>query len=458
MSEKWKNRRTDPPVSECAAYLKSAPVFDRLLQGFREKYASYGSFTGTVVLRGLTEADREALEGFFGKSYHGQKSASVSAGRFRKALEESRFRGIDPKELLEAYFREPVAGKKELREERERLWRQLAEETAAEFDGTSAGGWIRTNMEEEAEGGQPGPAWLYLRKRYREAGETAREGKRLFRLAGKILNNLPGQQGRTEYLAVFAAVATGNPHAFDDGRKDGQLLGLLIREWAGPEGKSPKEAGGMSLFPALKRQREYLAAGILRDDISNYVMACGIRAWKRDGSSHQGMDGFCREGDMVQIPLAVIAGWSRADCPRGRIFIVENPSVYAMLCGKWKGKEACMCMNGQPRLSALLLLDLLAAAGTTVYYAGDFDPEGLLIAWKLKQYYPGAFHYWQMTAEAYRESLSGEAIPAHRLKMLSRVQDPCLEETVEAVKREKKAGYQENIWQRYLQPQDASES
>ena len=37
-----------------------------------------------------------------------------------------------------------------------------------------------------------------------------------------------------------------------------------------------------------------------------------------------------------------------------------------------------MCMNGQPRLSAVLMLDLLAASGIKVYYGGDFDPEGLL--------------------------------------------------------------------------------
>ena len=50
-------------------------------------------------------------------------------------------------------------------------------------------------------------------------------------------------------------------------------------------------------------------------------------------------------------------------------------------------------MNGQPRLSSLLLLDLFAKAKMEVWYAGDFDPEGLLIAQKLKQYYQGEFFY-----------------------------------------------------------------
>ena len=49
--------------------------------------------------------------------------------------------------------------------------------------------------------------------------------------------------------------------------------------------------------------------------------------------------------------------------------------------------KAYMCMNGQPRLAGLMVLDLLAKSGTEVYYSGDLDPEGILIAQKLSQYY-----------------------------------------------------------------------
>ncbi|MGI6006115.1 MAG: DUF2399 domain-containing protein [Ruminococcus sp.] len=107
-------------------------------------------------------------------------------------------------------------------------------------------------------------------------------------------------------------------------------------------------------------------------------------------------------------------------------------------------------MNGQPRLSSLLILDLLTKGGTKVWYAGDFDPEGLLIAQKLKQYYQGEFHYWHMTAADYEKSRSREMISPRRLKMLDKIWDEQLTETAEAVKTEKTAGYQENIWSVYL--------
>lgn len=143
----------------------------------------------------------------------------------------------------------------------------------------------------------------------------------------------------------------------------------------------------------------------------------------------------------------MIADWESVECPEDAIYIVENPSVYAMLCGKWSGKKACMCMNGQPRLSAVLMLDLLAAAGVKIYYAGDFDPEGMLIAQKIKKYYQGEIIYWNMSAEDYERSKSKEMLTEKRLKMLDHIDDMELLETAEALRKCKVAGYQENLWE-----------
>lgn len=49
------------------------------------------------------------------------------------------------------------------------------------------------------------------------------------------------------------------------------------------------------LFPAYKRQKSYLLAGILIDDISNYAILYQVRAMKKDRSEHQGMLGFFSE-------------------------------------------------------------------------------------------------------------------------------------------------------------------
>ena len=106
-----------------------------------------------------------------------------------------------------------------------------------------------------------------------------------------------------------------------------------------------------------------------------------------------------------------------------------------------------MCMNGQPRLSSVLMLDLFARAGTKVYYAGDFDPEGLLIAQKIKQYYKGDFSYWHMSIAEYEKSRSKEVISARRIKILAKINDSELAAVAEEISRAKVAGYQEKIWE-----------
>ena len=461
---------------ECLEYFRSHPVFRRLLEGFREKYASYGRFAGTVVLKNLTEEERDDLEGFLNRNYHGKKSASVSAERFEKALAESRFAGISGRDVLELYFHAAPEGRQERRQRETEQWKEMirrAGEAAERMEGERADQEDVERMETAGDTEQEQwsfslpQLWLqeiedflpYLRKRCREADGDLNEVQRLLFLGVKILNALPAD---AKYLAVFAAEITGNPHAFDAGTKDGKYLEMLVRwysEKGTKEGTFEQETDRDGRpFPLIEKQRMYLNAGILRDDVSNYALAAGIRAWKKDGSLHEGMKGFFQDGEPVQIPLSVIAGWQSVCCPGKRVYIVENPSVYAMLCGKWKKDCGLMCMNGQPRLSSLLILDFLAEAGKEVWYAGDFDPEGLLIAQKLRQYYRGEFHYWHMSAEDYRKSISAEQISDRRLKMLEKITDPGLTETAAALYKEKLSGYQENIWQEYLVAAHPSEN
>ena len=140
-------------------------------------------------------------------------------------------------------------------------------------------------------------------------------------------------------------------------------------------------------------------------------MLSHVKAQKKDGDLHMGMEGFWQEDDMVQIPLAVLSKWNSIFCKDNEMYIVENPSVFAGLCAGHTKQVSCMCMNGQPRLAGLVTLDLLAASGTVVYYAGDLDPEGLLIAQKISEYYAGEFHYWHMTVEDYEKASRMKQFP-----------------------------------------------
>lgn len=442
-------------MRECVAFFKQTPVWKRVFQGFRSKYESYGRFSGKVVVNHLSPEDIEELEGFFGQNYHGKKSATISAEKFTKALSQSKFKEVTPEELLTTFFGEALMGKAEARLLKEQKQQAIEQEFLEYFRKTPASDMLEAfevliksstksniaqsditqNNKVQSNKAQSNKAHNYITDSQTEALEG---WKRLLWLCAKIYNALPYRIGEKQYLAVFAARLTGNPHAFDHGTTEGNLLyqviqmDLKLREILVEASK---------LFPAYQRQKSFLLSGILIDDISNYALLSNVHAIKKDGSRHKGMEGFCEEKNMVQVPLNVIAEWESIVCQDNEIYIVENPSVFAMLCGK----ISCMCMNGQPRLAGLMVLELLAKSGTKVYYSGDLDPEGLLIAQKLCQFYDGEFVYWHMTKEDYEVCKSNESLSEKRIKMLDKITDEELLAVAGEIRTYKKAGYQENI-------------
>ena len=414
---------------ECLVYFHQSQVWKKILKGFCEKYSSYGRFGGKVVLKNLKIQDIEELEGFFGRSFHGQKSVTVSAEKFRQALKASRYKDVTPEWLLENFFEEPLLGKQEQKflrqQEKERIWGNFRKS----YEGTPI-----ATVEES----------LKNMVKDSENRELA-EWDRLLRLGAEIYNHLPYRQNDKLYLAIFAAMLTGNPHAFDNGTAEGNFLYQIIQMDLEIRGIMIESS---EIFPAYKRQKSYLMAGIMLDDISNYAMLYQVQAVKKDGNFHKGMDGFAREQHIVQVPLAVITEWEALHCPQDEICIVENPSVFAVLCGKEKTgnvRRAYMCMNGQPRLAGLMVLELFAKSGTSVYYAGDLDPEGILIAQKLSQYYKGKFQYWHMETADYERCRSEELISPKRMKILERITDERLKPVIERIREYRTAGYQEML-------------
>lgn len=155
--------------------------------------------------------------------------------------------------------------------------------------------------------------------------ENLKEWKRLLWLCANLYNALPYRTQKSVYLAVFAAAVTGNPHAFDQGTAEGKILYQVIQMDLGQRGIQVET---LEMFPAYKRQKSYLLAGILIDDISNYALLYNVHAIKKNGELHRGMDGFCQEKNMVQVPLTVLSEWERIECVDHEIFIVEKPVCF----------------------------------------------------------------------------------------------------------------------------------
>ncbi len=101
-------------------------------------------------------------------------------------------------------------------------------------------------------------------------------------------------------------------------------------------------------------------------------------------------------------------------------------------------------------MAAFKLLDFLAKSGAVICYSGDLDPTGMDIADRLWQRYGNVVRLWRMDAEDYNKSISEEPLNERQLVKLEHLKNTTLCRTAEFVRKEKRAGYQENLLKQLL--------
>lgn len=285
-----------------------------------------------------------------------------------------------------------------------------------------------------------------LKKQYRE---NPKQLKDIVKNVATAVECLPGAKGKAdlsdtsdrELLPVFAAKMTGNPHYFDVGTTAGRLLVIVLSAYL------PEEED-LTLSETEQKSRLFYQVGILKDDLSNDTLVYGIRAWKQNGALHEGVEGFFREQEAVRLTLRTIGKISKVRARQEKVYLIENPAVFSAFAEK-NPDCAAICVNGQPRLATLVLLDMLKEEHTFLY-GGDYDPEGLLIAQRLKERYGERLSLWNYSAEWYREYLSEVVLSEVRMKKLEKLYLPELQELKACIEEEKKAAYQETMMERYV--------
>lgn len=428
-------------LQECLDYFGQRPVYRKLFQKMKEKYESLGRTGGKIVLTGLSQEDKIQLGGFLQKDYTENRSISVSADVFERCLSKSRFSEVKLEDLLNAYFGNGLTSKKEERQKEQERRESFFEEVQKGYEGTPGGKWLQTTLKERRMG------YELLIQQYN--GNSA-ELKEIIKNVFAAAEQLPGLSGereeaagkiKRELLAVFAARVTGNPHYFDVGTAAERLLFSVLSFCLEEE----KDNG---LSETERKTQLYYRAGILKDDLSNDTLAYGIRAWKQGGRIHAGVEGFFREKEPIRLTLRTIGELERVQARQENIYLFENPAVFSVFMKKYPGCAA-ICVNGQPRLATFLLLDFLKE-NHVFYYNGDFDPEGLLIAQRLKMRYGESLQLWNYQTEWYLQYLSEVKLSDMRIKKLEKVSIPELQELKACMQKEKRAAYQEAMIEEYV--------
>lgn len=409
-----------PLVDEAVRYFKASTGFSRLFEQFRKKYASLGKVGGSVSIQSFKHDELEAIARFFGNEVATLRlKKTVTLRAFEKKLQTTKFEGVTLLELLEAYFGEALVTK---------------QEALAQMEGQ------RAERFRELKRTYPSLTfWFtYLERRTADTHwinrmvETDGFDVSCERLA-QAMERLPLDYER---LPVFGQRILGNPHAFDRTNELGRLLIHALHVKRGQGGPPPSDT---------ERVNELLLEfKLLRDDIANFVTCANMTA-EREGTEHPMWHGAAWMHSVLNVPMRELLNVDRVRPSRGyTVWIVENSGVFSSLLDDVPDAPL-VCTHGQFKLAAYRLLDMLVASGCQLKYAGDFDPEGLQMAARLKERYGDKLDYWCMDLESYVASEPSVELAEERLVKLDRVTDVELQDVVEEMKRRGRAGYQEAL-------------
>lgn len=423
-------------INEAVEYFKKKPVYEKLFNEFKKKYESHGKIGGIAVLTGLSTGDKEDISGFLMKDFTSEEEVRVSAKLFEKALLKSRFSSLTTLDILTHYFGIKLRTNKEKSEENE----GKRAEYLAELTGYTDKAYIKEWLTEVFCTGADGAVVIA-----RSYNADKNELKIILQKLIKAIPMLPYFQGgkKKELLAVFAAQAAGNPHFFDDNTLAGNLLTAFLRDYF-------RFGYEDDLSEAENRSNVLFKAGLIKDTLSNDVIAYGIRGKCVDGSLHQGMEGFLHQKEPVKLSLLTLANLEETftNSVDRRIYIVENPAVFSILISRFPEKSF-ICSYGQIRRAVFMLLDLFDK-NAVFSYAGDFDPEGLLIAERLKKRYGDRLAFWKYEPDIYLKYMSEEKLTNQRIKKLDGVRDAALLKIAELMREEGRAAYQESMLEEYV--------
>jgi len=424
---------------ECVSYFKNNPGFIRVFEGMRRKYISLGVVGGTILLQRMSFEEKQALSGFLRKDYSHKANASIKLSGFQKALDTTKFKGIRMEDVLSEYFKEKLIPNSQAKfhyeENRTGFFNTLKERFAL----TPGGAWL------EAALSQKEYSYKALIQRY----DSKRDG-----LVNEIsvvcdaINRLPYIRNLRTRLPVFASAIAADPHALDADTVCGQLfIHALAFHLKYPRSKNASE-----------RAELLYKAGILIDEVSNWVLCFGLTAYDKDGQIHSGWKGFFDSCEPMQATLLNLSNLSKVTTPSGVVYVVENPSVFSSIFDKLRSLDirssqsiSLVCTYGQINLAGLVLLDLLAASCSEIWYSGDFDPEGIIIADKLKSRFGNILKLWRYSCHDYHAALSNLAATPLRIKKLESVKSPQLMPLVEDMKEKRLCGYQEMILDKLME-------
>lgn len=392
-----------------ALYFKERKGFIRLFDLLKAKYISLGRFSGTVVLKNVTKVESKDLSNFFGKTILVGSDFKTSFLKIEKKLLETRYADFTWNELFKEYFGCDIVSKKEAKmqfyDEEKAFYLEIVD--------------IVPNSRDLINDITASKDVLYqmFLKRYKNNKEKFK--KDLVWIL-KIIYSLPSLIPTS--LPMLASIS-GNPHFLDFTSSNSTLFFKLLAHISNE--LEPKTTYEKINF--LEQHNIYI------DMFSNYVITYKLK------SSCDYVNGFALNKEVLNLNLGNLRNISNLDTDEKKVYIFENPSILRALK---KLDVPVIITSGVPNSAFYEVVSKLIESGNKIYYNGDFDPEGLIIADKIKQVYHSVELFCYDKVD-FLTAISSEMLSSSRLKKLKGVKAQELSLLKDLLSEKKVAGYQE---------------
>ena len=418
-------------MKESLDLINSNKIYKKIFLEVYSKYKKYGKITGSFTLKAATTEERQILFNFDSKVLtEGKAKIKCSTVRdlFNRKLKEYSF-----EELLVKVVGKELKTNKEVKDEEKEQEEKFYDDILKASDDGVGKQWFIEILDKKKYG------YNIIVRKYKSEIRNLKELKRKIILIINSLNKLPYLNNEYENIAVFSAVNTKDSHFFDNDKFTGRLFIKAISFILNKD--EPKDINEINEL--------YYEVGILKDEISNHTTIYGLNAFNRDNSEVKAVNSFNIWKEPLQISISNLLKIDYLEAINNTVFIFENPAVFHKILKVNGDNISLICTSGQLNLSSYILLNKIRNL-KNIYYAGDFDPEGLMIAYKIKKRYKDKVKFLNYTRESYINTMSNNIIEEKSMSQLNKINCSELDEVINELRINKKAAYQELLIDEYL--------
>ena len=420
-------------MKESLNLINSNNIYKKIFLEVYSKYKKYGKITGSFTLKAANNEERRILSNFDSKVLtEGKAKIKCSTVRelFNRKLKEYSF-----EELLVKVVGKELKTNKEIKDEEKNQEEKFYDDILKACDNGIGRQWFLEVLDKKKYG------YNIIIRKYKsdkEINKLEELNKRII-LTINSLNKLPYLNNGYENIALFSAVNTRDSHFFDNDKFTGRLFIKAISFILNKD--DPKDINEINEL--------YYEVGILKDEISNHTTIYGLNAFNRDNSEVKAVNNFNIWREPLQISISNLLKIDYLESINNTVFIFENPAVFHKILKVNGDNISLICTSGQLNLSSYIVLNKIRNL-KNIYYAGDFDPEGLMIAYKSKKRYKNKVKFLNYTKESYINTMSNNIIEEKSMSQLNKINCIELDEVIRELRINKRAAYQELLIDEYL--------